>query len=60
MWTMDNTEGFTQSELNMINLVVDQIKSEAHDVDISNINDRVNNAWFEGISKNELYETAKF
>ncbi|GJM01951.1 MAG: hypothetical protein DHS20C08_04520 [Rhodomicrobium sp.] len=60
MWTLDNTEGFTQSELDMINAVVSRTQSENPDVDESNINDRANNAWFEGISEAELYNSVKF
>lgn len=47
MWTMDNTEGFTQSQLDMINEARAMVVAQADGVDSSNIDDAINNAWGE-------------
>ena len=44
MWTMDNTEGFTQDQLAMINKAVEMVAAKADGVDAKNINDAINNA----------------
>jgi hypothetical protein len=57
MWTMENTEGFTQDEIDMINTVVERIWGETIEADesyLSNINDAANNEWREGITETEL------
>jgi hypothetical protein len=57
MWTMENTEGFTQPELDMINDVrstlLDGFTGEAYSID-----DAINNAWFEGIDRDRLARAA--
>lgn len=47
MWTMDNTEGFTQSQLDMINEARAMVVAQADGVDSKNIDDAINNAWGE-------------
>lgn len=47
MWTMDNTDGFTQSQLDMINEARAMVVAQADGVDSSNIDDAINNAWGE-------------
>ncbi len=47
MWTMDNTEGFTQDQLDLINEVLPELIADG--VDQSNANDLINNAWHDGI-----------
>lgn len=46
-WTMDNTEGFTQDQLNLINEAIEMISAKADGVDAENINDAINNVWSE-------------
>lgn len=62
MWTMENTEGYTQAELDMINDVSQRIAAEfagpdgdsLNDFDVENINDAIHNAWIDGITAAEL------
>lgn len=58
MWTMQNTEGFQQAELDTINAVLERIKANSDGLEESSLNDAVNNEWREGISEDELYEAA--
>jgi hypothetical protein len=51
MFTMDNTEGFTQENLNMMNRVFADL---AQIMDGRNASDKINNAWFEGITEAQL------
>lgn len=44
-WNDQNTEGFTSDELDVINEAIDVIVEQAPGVDMSNINDLINNAW---------------
>lgn len=44
-WTMDNTNGFTEDQLDLINEAIDLVTAKADDVDVKNINDAINNAW---------------
>jgi len=61
MWTMDNTEGFTQAQLDTINAVLDRImKAGGEGLEPHSINDAINNEWREGLTEEDLYEaTAK-
>jgi hypothetical protein len=60
MWTMDNTEGFTQAELDMLNRVAERIfASAADDDDAANVNDALNNCWVDGISEAALESAAR-
>ena len=54
MWTMDNTEGFTQDQLDLINEAYDLVAAKADDVDAKNIYDALNNAWIEQETAEEL------
>ncbi len=44
-WTMDNTAGFTQDQLDLINEAIDLVSAKADGVDAKNISDAINNAW---------------
>lgn len=59
MWTMENTEGFTQPELDTINTCLDRVMEMADTADLepSSINDAINNAWRAGITSDELVST---
>jgi hypothetical protein len=57
-WREDNTEGFSKSDLEMLNRVQDRIQVEHPGVDASNIADMINNAWVDGNSEDELYAAA--
>lgn len=60
MWTMDNTEGFTQAQLTTINAVIERLMVGSEDLECYSINDAINNEWREGLTEDELYEaTAK-
>lgn len=54
MWTQDNTEGFTDAQLSTINAVLKRVFADADEIDTSNINDAINNAWYDGISEADL------
>lgn len=43
MWTMENTDGFTQDQLDLINEARELMDVDG--VDGSNVNDAINNAW---------------
>lgn len=58
MWTMQNTWGFQQAELDTINKVLDRLMAGSDGLEESSLNDALNNEWREGISENELYEAA--
>lgn len=45
MWTMENTEGFTQGQLDTINEAIDLMDVDG--ISESNVNDAINNAWAE-------------
>ena len=56
MWTMENTDGFTEAQLDVINEVrtemVAELPASAADgpIDMTkNIDDQINNAWNDGI-----------
>lgn len=53
MFTMDNTDGFTQAELNILNRVADALVAEKS-YERSNAADAVNNAWCAGMTEAEL------
>jgi len=44
-WRADNTEGFTQRELDALNDAQQQLEAEFPDVHESNIADELGNAW---------------
>ncbi len=54
MWTMDNTEGFTQDQLDLINDAVKMVAAKADGVDAKNISDAINNAWTEQETAEDL------
>lgn len=47
MWTMDNTEGFTQNQIDLINKVRGELIADG--IEGSNADDLINNAWVDGI-----------
>lgn len=53
MWTMDNTEGFTQAQLDDINAVL-EFAMRHSERDPDNLNDVINNIWCEGMTRDEL------
>lgn len=57
-FTDDNTEGFSHSDLKLLNTVFDRLKSWFPGVDEKNIADAVNNAWCDGINERDLYASA--
>ena len=59
MWTMDNTEGFTENDLDMINSVCERIAADNADIEASSIYDAINNAWVDGVSEAYLEATVR-
>lgn len=59
MWTMDNTDGFTQDQLDLINEVLEEMIAETG-MEKSNASDMINNAWVDGIeTADDLREALK-
>jgi len=57
MWTKNNTEGFRQDELDMINSVIERIMQVAgSDLEQEWIDAAISNEWIEGMTGDELYE----
>lgn len=60
MWTLQNTEGFTQEQLDVINDIIERLMENNEDLEVNAVNAAINNEWRDGISKDELYAaTAK-
>ncbi len=55
MWTEDNTEGFTQDELNAINSALVHLKADHPDLEDYSLNDLVNNYWQSGMDSVSIY-----
>lgn len=45
LFRMDNTEGFEQNELDMLNQVAENIAQQNPDIEVKNIQDALNNAY---------------
>lgn len=58
MWTLENTEGFSQAELNELNKALDMLM---HDnvAEPENLNDMLNNAWITGMTAVDLYAAVR-
>lgn len=52
MWTMENTQGFTQDQLDLINAAIALM--DTNGVDEANVNDAINNAWGEQETADKL------
>lgn len=52
MWTMDNTTGFSQAQLDIINSAIQMMDTGG--IDESAVNDAINNAWNEQETAEEL------
>lgn len=56
MWSMQNTEGFRQDELDMINTVIERVMQVAgSDFEQAWIDAAITNEWREGLTEAELY-----
>lgn len=56
-WTENNTEGFSQDELDMINRVIERVMQVAEsDFEQEWIDAAITSEWLEGISEYELFE----
>lgn len=56
MWSENNTEGFTQAELDMINTVIERVMQVAgSDFEQEWIDAAITNEWREGLTEAELY-----
>lgn len=62
-WTQDNTRGFTDAQLDHINHAISilrgQLRADNRNVDMSNLNDAINNAWADQESPEKLVEDTK-
>lgn len=56
MWDMNNTEGFTQEQLDGINAVIERLMAVREDLDSHAIDAAISNEWREGLSEGALYE----
>lgn len=56
MWDMNNTEGFTQEQLDGINAVIERLMADREDIDSHAVDAAISNEWREGLSEDELYE----
>lgn len=54
MWTTENTEGFTQADLDEINAARERLAARYDGVDEKNLDDLVNNAWNDGMTADEI------
>lgn len=52
MWTMDNTTGFSQAQLDIINKAIRLMDTDG--AEESTVNDAINNAWNEQETAEEL------
>lgn len=59
-FTAENTENLTAAELDMLNAAQDQIQRQHPDADPQNTADRLNNAFFPGISEADLIRAANY
>lgn len=55
MWTLQNTEGFSQEQLDDINAVIERLMEIREDLDVNAVDAAITSEWVEGISKDELY-----
>lgn len=55
MWTMENTEGFTQAELNELNEALEMLMRDSF-AEAENLNDMLNNAYYPGMTAADLYD----
>jgi hypothetical protein len=57
-WTQDNTQGFTDAQLDHINHAIQilrgQLRRDQRSVDMSNLNDAINDAWAEQETPDQL------
>lgn len=57
-WTQDNTQGFTDAQLDNINHAISilrwQLRADNRNVDMSNLNDAISNAWSDQNSPDDL------
>ena len=53
-WTIENTDGFSAAELDMLNLAQSELMRRHPDIDAANICDRINNAFYTGVSYQNL------
>ena len=44
-FTMENTDGFSADDIEVLNAAFDHLKARAPDIDEGNISDAVSNAW---------------
>lgn len=56
MWDMQNTEGFTQEQLDGINAVIERLMADIAGLDSHAVDAAISNEWREGLSEDELYE----
>lgn len=57
MWNENNTEGFRQDELDMINRVIERVMQVAgSDFEQEWIDAAITSEWREGLSEHELFE----
>lgn len=53
-FTQDNTNGFTDADISILNAALDRIKHCGISDDMNRISDKLNNLWFEGVTIEQL------
>lgn len=58
MWTLDNTEGFSQEELNELNAALEMLMQDDF-AEPSNLNDMLTDVWRDGMTADDLYTAVR-
>lgn len=55
-WNEHNTEGFSPADLSILSNAQKRLARDFAGVEVSNLNDLLNNEWFNGVTENELVD----
>lgn len=53
-WNEQNTDGFNAKEMAMLSNAHSRLANEFPDIDKTNLNDLLNNEWYQGITEDEI------
>lgn len=66
MFTTDNTDGFTESELSIMNAVLETMMADSDPEDTDgyvqwekSVSDAINNSWIEGMDERDLEKSVR-
>lgn len=54
MWTQENTEGYSDAELAVVNRVLERVMRDGEGLESYSINDAISNSLYPGITEAEL------